>query len=130
LRLHDFFPPGSRRPGGIVDSESAPKSFAHVPGILASHKRRASFATSYRGPWKLIYYGAYLEQTNVSPYAARVAILAKPPGALRKKFAEARTLSPARGTHALPDEGSAEEPACSAEAAMTSRHGCHYYRAF
>ena len=29
---------------------------------LAQHKRGAAAATSYRGPWKLIYYEAYLEQ--------------------------------------------------------------------
>ena len=31
---------------------------------LAEHKRRASFATSYRGPWKLIYYEAYIERAD------------------------------------------------------------------
>jgi len=31
---------------------------------LAEHKRRAALATSYRGPWKLIYYEAYLEQAD------------------------------------------------------------------
>ena len=28
------------------------------------HAQRDSFATSYRGPWKLIYYEAYLEQAD------------------------------------------------------------------
>jgi putative endonuclease len=28
------------------------------------HAQGASFATSYRGPWKLIYYEAYLEQAD------------------------------------------------------------------
>jgi putative endonuclease len=28
------------------------------------HARGAAFATSYRGPWKLIYYEAYLEQAD------------------------------------------------------------------
>jgi putative endonuclease len=31
---------------------------------LAQHKRGASFATSFRGPWELIYYEAYLEQAD------------------------------------------------------------------
>lgn len=31
---------------------------------LNQHKRGAAFATSYRGPWKLIYYEAYLEQSD------------------------------------------------------------------
>ena len=28
------------------------------------HTRGSSFATSYRGPWKLIYYEAYIEQAD------------------------------------------------------------------
>jgi putative endonuclease len=31
---------------------------------LAEHKRGATLATSYRGPWKLIYYEAYTEQMD------------------------------------------------------------------
>ena len=31
---------------------------------LAQHKRGAATATSYRGPWKLIYYEAYVEQAD------------------------------------------------------------------
>ena len=31
---------------------------------LAQHKKEAARATSYRGPWKLIYYEAYVEQTD------------------------------------------------------------------
>jgi putative endonuclease len=31
---------------------------------LAEHKRGATLATSYRGPWKLIYYEAYTEQLD------------------------------------------------------------------
>jgi putative endonuclease len=31
---------------------------------LAEHKRGASFATSYRRPWKLIYYEAYLDRRD------------------------------------------------------------------
>jgi putative endonuclease len=31
---------------------------------LAQHKRGASFATSFRGPWALIYYEAYLKQPD------------------------------------------------------------------
>jgi putative endonuclease len=31
---------------------------------LAEHKRGASFATEARGPWKLIYYEAYLEELD------------------------------------------------------------------
>jgi putative endonuclease len=31
---------------------------------IAQHKRGAAFATSYRGPWKLIYYEAYVEQAD------------------------------------------------------------------
>jgi putative endonuclease len=31
---------------------------------LTQHKQGASRATSYRGPWKLIYYEAYIEQAD------------------------------------------------------------------
>jgi len=31
---------------------------------IAQHKGKAALATSYRGPWKLIYYEAYLEQAD------------------------------------------------------------------
>jgi predicted GIY-YIG superfamily endonuclease len=31
---------------------------------LRQHSEGYSFATSYRGPWKLIYYEAYLEQAD------------------------------------------------------------------
>ena len=31
---------------------------------LAEHKEGASQATSYRGPWNLIYYEAYVEQAD------------------------------------------------------------------
>jgi len=31
---------------------------------LRQHLEGNSFATSYRGPWKLIYYEAYLEQAD------------------------------------------------------------------
>ena len=31
---------------------------------IAQHKRGAAPATSYRGPWKLIYYEAYVEQAD------------------------------------------------------------------
>ncbi|MGH8093171.1 MAG: GIY-YIG nuclease family protein [Chthoniobacterales bacterium] len=31
---------------------------------LAQHRRGDSFATSYRGPWKLIYYEAYLNRED------------------------------------------------------------------
>jgi putative endonuclease len=31
---------------------------------LSAHKRGASRATSYRGPWKLIYYEAYLNRQD------------------------------------------------------------------
>ena len=31
---------------------------------MSEHERGASFATRYRGPWKLIYYEAYLEQAD------------------------------------------------------------------
>lgn len=31
---------------------------------LLEHAEGNSFATSYRGPWKLIYYEAYLEQAD------------------------------------------------------------------
>ena len=31
---------------------------------LSEHKRRASFATKSRGPWKLIYYEAYTERED------------------------------------------------------------------
>ena len=31
---------------------------------ISEHKRGASFATSYREPWKLIYYEAYIERAD------------------------------------------------------------------
>jgi putative endonuclease len=31
---------------------------------LSAHKRGASLATQHRGPWKLIYYEAYLERAD------------------------------------------------------------------
>ena len=31
---------------------------------LKEHQDGKSFATSYRGPWRLIYYEAYLEETD------------------------------------------------------------------
>ena len=31
---------------------------------LRDHENGAAFATSYRGPWKLIYYEAYLERED------------------------------------------------------------------
>jgi putative endonuclease len=31
---------------------------------ITQHERGAVFATSYRGPWKLIYYEAYLNQAD------------------------------------------------------------------
>ena len=31
---------------------------------IAEHENGASFATKYRGPWKLIYYEAYLQQVG------------------------------------------------------------------
>ena len=31
---------------------------------LAEHKEGKAFATSYRGPWRLIYYEAYLEEAD------------------------------------------------------------------
>jgi putative endonuclease len=31
---------------------------------LAEHQRGLAFATSYRGPWRLIYYEAYLEEED------------------------------------------------------------------
>jgi putative endonuclease len=31
---------------------------------LAEHKAGKAFATSYRGPWRLIYYEAYLEEAD------------------------------------------------------------------
>ncbi len=31
---------------------------------LKEHQNGESFATSFRGPWKLIYYEAYLEQLD------------------------------------------------------------------
>jgi putative endonuclease len=33
---------------------------------LAEHKRGASFATKSRGPWKLIYYEAYLDERDAN----------------------------------------------------------------
>jgi putative endonuclease len=31
---------------------------------LSEHKQGASFATKHRGPWKLIYYEAYIERAD------------------------------------------------------------------
>ncbi len=31
---------------------------------MAEHKHRASFATKYHGPWKLIYYEAYIDRQD------------------------------------------------------------------
>jgi putative endonuclease len=31
---------------------------------MAEHKHQTSFATKYRGPWKLIYYEAYTERPD------------------------------------------------------------------
>lgn len=36
----------------------------NVPKRLAQHRQGLSFATSYRGPWTLIYYEAYLEEAD------------------------------------------------------------------
>lgn len=33
---------------------------------LAEHQEGRSFSTSYRRPWRLIYYEAYLEETDAS----------------------------------------------------------------
>src|SRR6266481_1319387 len=30
--------------------------------LMSEHKQGASFATKYRGPWKLIYYEAYIDR--------------------------------------------------------------------
>jgi putative endonuclease len=37
---------------------------ANLRKRFSQHVRGASFATSHRGPWKLIYYEAYLEQAD------------------------------------------------------------------
>ncbi len=37
---------------------------ANLRKRFEQHAQGASFATSYRGPWKLIYYEAYLEQAD------------------------------------------------------------------
>jgi putative endonuclease len=37
---------------------------ANLRKRFEQHLERHSFATSYRGPWKLIYYEAYLEQAD------------------------------------------------------------------
>ena len=37
---------------------------ANLRRRLAQHNEGAAFATSHRGPWKLIYYEAYLEQVD------------------------------------------------------------------
>jgi len=31
---------------------------------MSEHKQGASFATKYRGPWKLIYYEAYIDRQD------------------------------------------------------------------
>jgi len=37
---------------------------ANLRKRFAQHVKGAAFATSHRGPWKLIYYEAYLEQPD------------------------------------------------------------------
>jgi len=37
---------------------------ANLRKRFSQHVRGSSFATSYRGPWKLIYYEAYIEQSD------------------------------------------------------------------
>jgi len=37
---------------------------ANLRQRFAQHRRGCAFATSHRGPWKLIYYEAYLEQAD------------------------------------------------------------------
>ena len=37
---------------------------ANLQKRVEQHTQGASFATSYRGPWKLIYYEAYLERAD------------------------------------------------------------------
>jgi putative endonuclease len=37
---------------------------ANLRKRLRQHSQGGSFATSYRAPWKLIYYEAYLEQAD------------------------------------------------------------------
>jgi putative endonuclease len=37
---------------------------ANLRRRFAQHKEGTAFATSYRGPWKLIYYEAYVEQAD------------------------------------------------------------------
>ena len=37
---------------------------ANLRRRLAQHNKGAALATSHRGPWKLIYYEAYLEQVD------------------------------------------------------------------
>ena len=37
---------------------------ANLKKRIEQHGQGDSFATSYRGPWKLIYYEAYLEQND------------------------------------------------------------------
>jgi putative endonuclease len=37
---------------------------ANLRKRFEQHSQGNSFATSYRGPWKLIYYEAYLEQSD------------------------------------------------------------------
>ena len=37
---------------------------ANLRRRLVQHNEGAAFATSHRGPWKLIYYEAYLEQVD------------------------------------------------------------------
>jgi putative endonuclease len=37
---------------------------ANLRRRIVQHNNRTSFATSYRGPWALVYYEAYLEQMD------------------------------------------------------------------
>ena len=37
---------------------------ANLRRRLREHKQEMSFATSFRGPWKLIYYEAYLDEAD------------------------------------------------------------------
>jgi putative endonuclease len=49
----------SKKDGGFYVGYSA-----NLRTRIAEHAARAAFATSYRGPWKLIYYEAYLERDD------------------------------------------------------------------
>ena len=57
--MHYVYVLRSEKDGGFYIGYSA-----DLRRRIAEHVAAASFATSFRGPWKLIYYEAYLERDD------------------------------------------------------------------